>query len=67
MLASLLEHGEWQSELRRRSRDGTVVVVDSHWILHRDAEGRPEAVIEVDNDVTAQRRAQEALRRLGRR
>ena len=61
--ASLLEHGEWQSELRRRSRDGTVVVVDSHWILHRDAEGRPEAVIEVDNDVTAQRRAQEALRR----
>jgi PAS domain S-box-containing protein len=61
--AALLEKGEWQAELSRRSRSGTRVQVASHWILHRDSEGRPGAVIEVDNDVTEQKHAEEALRR----
>ena len=60
--AALLEQGEWHAELRRTARNGGAVLVDSHWILHRDQDGRPEAVIEVDNDVSEQRRAQEALR-----
>jgi PAS domain S-box-containing protein len=60
--AALLERGEWHGELCRRSRGGTRVQVASHWILHRDAEGRPEAVIEVDNDLTEQKHAEEALR-----
>ncbi len=60
---ALLEKGEWHAELSRRSRTGARVQVASHWILHRDAEGRPGAVIEVDNDVTDQKHAEEALRR----
>ena len=61
--AALLEAGEWHAQLTRQARGGRTVLVDSHWILHRDAAGRPEAIIEVDNDVTEQRRAQELLRR----
>jgi len=61
--AALLERGEWHAELSRRARDGTTLRVASHWILHRDPSGRPDAVIEVDNDVTERVRAQEALRR----
>ena len=61
--AALLEHGEWHAELSRRARDGTVVQVASHWILHRDEIGRPDAVIEVDKDVTEQLRAQDAFQR----
>jgi PAS domain S-box-containing protein len=61
--AALLEKGEWHAELSRRSRTGARVQVASHWILHRDHEGRPGAVIEVDNDVTEQKHAEEALRR----
>ncbi len=61
--AALLEKGEWHAELSRRSRTGARVQVASHWILHRDQEGRPGAVIEVDNDVTEQKHAEEALRR----
>jgi PAS domain S-box-containing protein len=61
--AALLEKGEWQAELSRMSRTGARVQVASHWILHRDHEGRPGAVIEVDNDVTEQKHAEEALRR----
>jgi PAS domain S-box-containing protein len=59
--ATLLEHGEWHSELSRRARNGTIVQVASHWILHRDEQGRPDAVIEVDKDVTEQRHAQDAF------
>ena len=62
-VAALLEKGEWHAELSRRSRTGARVQVASHWILHRDQEGRPGAVIEVDNDVTEQKHAEEALRR----
>jgi PAS domain S-box-containing protein len=61
--ATLLERGEWHGELARRSRGGFRVQVASHWILHRDADGRPGAVIEVDNDLTEQKHAEEALRR----
>ena len=61
--AALLEVGEWHAELSRRSRTGGRVQVASHWILHRDQNGRPGAVIEVDNDVTEQKHAEEALRR----
>ncbi|CAN5789276.1 hypothetical protein BH24GEM1_BH24GEM1_21310 [soil metagenome] len=60
---ALLEKGEWHAELTRRSRTGARVQVASHWILHRDDEGRPGAIIEVDNDVTEQKHAEEALRR----
>ena len=60
--AALLARGEWHAELSRRSRTGARVQVASHWILHRDAEGGPGAVIEVDKDLTEQKHAEEALR-----
>ncbi|HEX6106032.1 MAG TPA: PAS domain S-box protein, partial [Gemmatimonadales bacterium] len=60
--AALLDGGEWRAEITRRSREGRPVRVASHWMLHRDADGRPDAVIEVDRDVTEQKRAEEALR-----
>jgi PAS domain S-box-containing protein len=60
---TLLDTGEWRAEVTRHSRDGTAVRVATHWILHRDPEGRPDAVIEVDRDVTEQKRAEELLRR----
>jgi PAS domain S-box-containing protein len=61
--AALLERGEWHGEVARRSRGGYRVQVASHWILHRETDGRPGAVIELDNDLTEQKHAQEALRR----
>jgi PAS domain S-box-containing protein len=62
-VATLIAKGEWHAELSRRSRTGARVQVASHWILHRDHAGRPGSVIEVDNDVTEQKHAEEALRR----
>ena len=62
--AILTRTGEWEGEVTRKARDGSTVLVATHWILHRDPQGRAEAVIEVDRDVTEQHRA-EAGRRAG--
>ncbi len=61
--ADLLRNGEWTGELRKVKRDGSTVWLASHWALYRDGSGRPQSVIEVDNDITAFKEAEEALRR----
>jgi PAS domain S-box-containing protein len=64
---SLLESGYWCGELTRTRRDGTVLVVASYWALHRDESGNPAAVIEIHNDITARKLAEEALQRINRK
>jgi PAS domain S-box-containing protein len=60
--AALFERGEWLAEITRRTRTGATLRIATHWILHRDWTGKPDAVIEVDDDVTDQRQAEEAVR-----
>lgn len=61
--AFLLKNNYWQGELKHTRKDGTVIHVSSHWQLHRDANGKPEAIIETNNDITKFKDAQEKLRR----
>jgi PAS domain S-box-containing protein len=63
----LRARGQWEGELIHTRRDGTRLVVASHWALHRDARGRPVAVLEVNNDITELKRLQEALKEADRR
>ncbi|HEX3274568.1 MAG TPA: ATP-binding protein [Gemmatimonadales bacterium] len=60
--AALLDTGEWMGEVVRHTRSGETLRIATHWILHRDPEGKPDAIIEVDDDVTEQRRAESAVR-----
>ncbi len=60
--STLLEHGEWLGEVNRRTRDGAMLRIATHWILHRDPAGLPDAIIEVDDDVTEQRNAEALVR-----
>jgi PAS domain S-box-containing protein len=57
----LLDSGHWEGELVHRRRDGSAMVVASHWVLHRDG-GRPVAVLEVTTDISARKRAEARLR-----
>jgi PAS domain S-box-containing protein len=57
--AKLFTDGQWQGELRQKTRDGQEIVVASQWVLHRDKHGEPEAILEVDNDITELKRAEE--------
>src|SRR5690242_3584550 len=60
--AELLRDGQWQGELQHVRGDGGLLHVASHWAVHRDASGRPASVIEINNDITARKQAEDALR-----
>jgi PAS domain S-box-containing protein len=59
---TLLATGRWEGQLVHTKRDGTRVVAASRWALQRDEHGNPAGVLETNNDITEQRRAEEALR-----
>jgi len=61
----LLRKGAWEGELVHEKKDGTSIVVASHWVLQQDDRGLPVAVLEVNNDITELRRAEDALRKQG--
>jgi PAS domain S-box-containing protein len=61
--AEFLRTGRWEGELRHTRADGTHVVVASRWSLKRDERQRPIAILELNNDITERKRAEEALRR----
>jgi PAS domain S-box-containing protein len=60
--ARLLRTGRWEGELVHVKADGAQVVVASRWALLPDPEGNPLAVLETNNDITASKRAEQALR-----
>lgn len=62
--ARLLESGEWSGELVQRRRDGERITVTSRWVLHRDDAGQPAAILEVSNDITQRKLAEQEVRRL---
>ncbi|MFO1431639.1 MAG: PAS domain S-box protein [Candidatus Competibacteraceae bacterium] len=63
----LLQTGQWEGELGHTRRDGSEIIVASQWILHRDEQGRPMAILEVNTDITARKQAESALREADRR
>lgn len=62
--AYLLANGYWEGELIHRRRDGTLIRVASRWVLQRNDEGLPLKVLEINNDITARKRAEESQARL---
>jgi two-component system, LuxR family, sensor kinase FixL len=62
--AELQTKGRWQGELWHAARDGRRVFVASYWALQRDQQGKPVAVVELNNDITARAQAEEARAQL---
>jgi protein-histidine pros-kinase len=60
----LLRDGYWEGELIHSRRDGTKLTVASRWALQKDDSGNPRAILEINNDITARRRAEEGIRNL---
>jgi PAS domain S-box-containing protein len=60
----LTDTGRWQGELVHISKNGTPVVVASRWSLQQDNEGTPTAILEINNDISEQKRAEEARREM---
>ena len=62
--AQLLETDQWEGELTRTKADGHQVTVASRWSLRRDHQGRPVAILETSNDITARKRWEEEIQGL---
>ena len=62
--AELLRTGRWDGELTKTRADGTQVVVASRWSLQRDADGRPLAILDTNNDITERKRSEDEIRKL---
>jgi PAS domain S-box-containing protein len=60
---TVLERGRWEGEIVQTARNGRKIVVESKWALRKDKEGRPLAIMEIDNDITERKHAEEDLRR----
>jgi len=60
--AELISVGHWEGELCHRRRDGDAVFVASHWALDRDETRRAAWIIEINNDISAQKVAEASLR-----
>ena len=62
MKASLTEKDRWEGELVQAKLDGTEIVVASRQVVRRDQHGTPLEVLEINIDITAQKRAETQLR-----
>ncbi len=60
--AQLSRDGRWEGELVHSARDGRKVRVMSRWALQRGQDGRKQAILKINSDVTEERRALERLR-----
>jgi PAS domain S-box-containing protein len=62
VFSELRDRGQWQGELVQVRRDGTPIIVASHWVVQSDEKGDPVAILEVNNDITERKVAREALK-----
>ena len=66
-LEQILQRDRWEGELRQTKRDGSIIVVASRWSTLRDREGEAVGWLEINTDVTARKRAEDAARSLSGR
>ena len=51
----------WEVEVIHTRKDEKKIVVTSRRVLQCDAEGKPTAILEINNDITGRKQAEEAL------
>ncbi|MBC8016338.1 MAG: PAS domain S-box protein [Sporomusaceae bacterium] len=64
IMDSLATKGSWEGELVHWRKDGERIVVKSHWTLKTDASGDPVSILEINRDITAQRKCKNEILRL---
>jgi PAS domain S-box-containing protein len=64
--ALILQEGRWEGELIHTAQDGARIVVASRWVLQRDQDGQAIGALEINNDISERKRAEEHIQRLNR-
>jgi PAS domain S-box-containing protein len=60
--AALSAEGRWEGEIVQKRKDGTEVIVESRQVVTVDASGAPQAILEINRDITQRKRTEERLR-----
>jgi len=60
--AAILEKGYWQGEITHKTKAGGEVIVANRQALQTDRDGRPKGFLEINRDITEQKRTEAALR-----
>jgi PAS domain S-box-containing protein len=53
--------GQWEGELRHRTKDGRIITIEARWSLRADADGTPTGLFGTNRDITARRATEDAL------
>lgn len=61
---TLFRLGHWEGQIGHTTRSNERIVVASRWAVKYDEAGRPEAVLEINRDVTERRLIEERIERL---
>jgi PAS domain S-box-containing protein len=59
----MLETGLWEGELMQSTRTGQTIVVRSRWAARRDSQGKVDALLQINRDITAEKVVHDALAR----
>ncbi len=62
--AKLYKTGKWEGELIHEAVDGSKKIIKSCWLLRRGMDNLPESILEINQDITAQKEMQRHLARL---
>ncbi|MEG4249243.1 PAS domain S-box protein [Microcoleus sp. AT3-A2] len=60
--AEFFQQGSWEGEVQHTTSDGRQIIVASRWTLQRDGEGKPCAQLEINNDISDRKLAEDALK-----
>ncbi len=61
-----IETGEWEGELRQKTKDGKELFIQTRWTLVRDKKGIPSAWLIINRDITEKRSLEAQFRRAQR-
>ncbi|MBP1747682.1 MAG: sensor histidine kinase [Deltaproteobacteria bacterium] len=55
--------GKWEGELIHQTKNGQQIIVESKWKLRSDKKNRPLAILQIDNDITQRKQAENILQK----
>ena len=64
--AHLFQHGAWQGELIKKTKDRRELIVETRWTLVRAADGTPKSILAINTNITEKKRLESQLLRAQR-
>jgi len=62
----VLKYGSWQGELKKVSKSGKEIIVESRWTLVKDEHHQPKSILTVDTDITQKKELEKQFLRAQR-